>query len=60
MYLVSSDTLVTVGLINFSFFSLSVLFQKGNIIDLPKDEDTPEKRVDKIFKQMDKVCREYY
>jgi len=26
----------------------------GNIIDLPKDEDTPEKRVDKIFKQMDK------
>ncbi|EDO32744.1 predicted protein [Nematostella vectensis] len=26
----------------------------GNIIDLPRDEDTPEKRVDKIFKQMDK------
>lgn len=26
----------------------------GNIIDLPKDEDTPKKRVDKIFKQMDK------
>lgn len=26
----------------------------GNIIDLPKDEDTPEKRVTKIFKQMDK------
>ncbi|XP_031561861.1 neuronal calcium sensor 1-like [Actinia tenebrosa] len=25
----------------------------GNIIDLPQDEDTPEKRVDKIFKQMD-------
>ena len=29
---------------------------QGNIIDLPKDEDTPKKRVDKIFKQMDKVC----
>jgi len=26
----------------------------GNMIELPKDEDTPEKRVDKIFKQMDK------
>ncbi|KXJ18678.1 neuronal calcium sensor 1 [Exaiptasia diaphana] len=26
----------------------------GNIIDLPQDEDTPQKRVDKIFKQMDK------
>lgn len=25
----------------------------GNMIDLPKDEDTPEKRVDKIFSQMD-------
>lgn len=26
----------------------------GNIIDLPEDENTPVKRVDKIFKQMDK------
>ncbi|XP_064615921.1 neuronal calcium sensor 1-like [Liolophura sinensis] len=25
----------------------------GNLLDLPKDEDTPEKRVDKIFSQMD-------
>ena len=32
------------------------VLSKGNIIDLPKDEDTPKKRVDKIFKQMDKVC----
>lgn len=27
----------------------------GNLLDLPKDEDTPEKRVDKIFSQMDIV-----
>ncbi|XP_059142848.1 neuronal calcium sensor 1-like isoform X2 [Physella acuta] len=25
----------------------------GNLLDLPKDEDTPQKRVEKIFKQMD-------
>ncbi len=27
----------------------------GNMLDLPVDEDTPEKRVDKIFAQMDTV-----
>lgn len=27
----------------------------GNLLDLPVDEDTPEKRVDKIFAQMDTV-----
>ncbi|KAJ8300142.1 hypothetical protein KUTeg_021661 [Tegillarca granosa] len=25
----------------------------GNLLDLPKDEDTPQKRVEKIFAQMD-------
>ena len=31
----------------------------GNLLDLPVDEDTPEKRVDKIFAQMDTVSYIY-
>lgn len=33
----------------------SIYCMVGNMLDLPLDEDTPEKRVDKIFTQMDTV-----
>lgn len=28
----------------------------GDMVKLPADEDTPEKRVNKIFNMLDKVC----
>jgi hypothetical protein len=31
----------------------------GNLIDLPEEEDTPQKRVEKIFAQMDVVSFTY-
>lgn len=29
---------------------------QGNTVELPEEENTPEKRVDRIFAMMDKVC----
>ena len=37
-----------------SDINLYLLFQIGTEVQLPADEETPEKRTDKIFNQMDK------
>ena len=32
----------------------------GNMVQMPEEESTPEKRVDRIFALMDKVCHNQF
>ena len=51
-----SNTIETIATKGFDNKLLLKLFCfQGKMVDLPEDEDTPEKRVDKIFQKMDKV-----
>lgn len=36
---------------------LCLQLRQGNTVELPEEENTPEKRVDRIFAMMDKVRR---
>ena len=42
-------------IVDSTFQSNCIYIFQGKMVDLPEDEDTPEKRVDKIFQKMDKV-----
>lgn len=37
--------------------ALCLQLRQGNTVELPEEENTPEKRVDRIFAMMDKVRR---
>ena len=42
-------------IVDSTFQTNCIYIFQGKMVDLPEDEDTPEKRVDKIFQKMDKV-----